>query len=785
MNSNYSSQSRLQEAYEKAYKAYMVRANVTGIDIGYKYINGEKTDNIVVRIHVKEKISESNLEASEILPKEIDGIPVDVIQAIYQPQIYIKSTFERRTRRDAIQPGLSISHPKVTAGTFGAVVYDNVTERPCILSNWHVLVGSSDASPGDPILQPGSFDGGRLHRDRVGQLERSILERDGDAAIAFLDPASGRSVLLAQFGTGVVLKSARMFTIGEILEKSGRTTGVTRGKVDGAGTYKVNYPVGEREIDGFKLVSIRVRNADDEEISLGGDSGSIWYDPVTKEGVGLHFAGETDASPIAEHALACHLPRVLVALDVSLTPTIPGQRNNDKPERLIVNSKLQEVIDKNIYIPYGDIATSPLTQERELCQEIQQILKDNNFYRFEVEGIYGPITREALRDFKEAYALGGGDALSLTTAEFLLKIDKTNPVDGSYDFSTREGTISAFISECRKQGLTLNTQIAYILATVEHETAGTFKPVRETFWLNEDWKRRNLPYYPYYGRGYIQLTHRSNYQKYSQILEIDLVRKPELALEPKIALFIAIDGMAKGRFIGKHLGQFINANQTDFVGAGRVVSGLDRAHYIAKLAQKWLSKISLIESVTSEFTEDVETIDNDTLIEVEDIECEAHASFEEDVFPEAVLFPAINVQLSVSGQGYYSYSANRTKQFGLAETIQAIEAIARSWFNNHRSGPLIGVGNISFRGGGSMPPHSSHQRGLDVDFRLLRRDGARVGVRYQDPAYSRSRTQQLVNTIRVNSVLQVELILFNDPSVTGVQPWQGHDDHLHVRFKHP
>lgn len=185
------------------------------------------------------------------------------------------------------------------------------------------------------------------------------------------------------------------------------------------------------------------------------------------------------------------------------------------------------------------------------------------------------------------------------------------------------------------------------------------------------------------------------------------------------------------------------------------------------------------------YEEDLETIDNDTPIQLEDIECEASASPEEETVPEAVSFPNVNIQLPASGQGYYSFSANRNKQFGLAKTIQAIQAIGKIWFNNHRTGPLIGVGNISLKGGGPMHPHKSHQRGLDVDFRLLRKDGARVGVRYQESAYSRSRTQEFVKAIRANSVLQVALILFNDPSVTGVQPSPGHDDHLHVRFKQP
>jgi predicted chitinase len=263
-------------------------------------------------------------------------------------------------------------------------------------------------------------------------------------------------------------------------------------------------------------------------------------------------------------------------------------------------TKLKEIIEKNLSIPYEDIANSPLAQDQELCREFQQILYENNFYRFEIDGVYGKITREALRDFKEAYALSGGDVLGPTTAEFLLRIDKPNS-DGNYDFSTKQETRRAIISECRKQGLTLNTQIAYVLATVEHETAGTFKPVREAFWLTEDWRRRNLPYYPYYGRGYVQLTHRFNYQTYSNLLRFDLVRNPDLVMEPKIALFILIDGMAKGRFTGKRLGQYVNANRTDFVNSRRVVNGTDRAHHIANLAQNWLSRMSSLESIAPEF----------------------------------------------------------------------------------------------------------------------------------------------------------------------------------------
>ena len=261
---------------------------------------------------------------------------------------------------------------------------------------------------------------------------------------------------------------------------------------------------------------------------------------------------------------------------------------------------LRQIIQSNLSIPYEDIATSPLAQDRQLCTELQEILSESNFYHGDLDGLYGKLTREALRDFKEAYVLTGGDVIGSTTAEFLLKTNQPDS-DGKYVFSTKQGTQKAIFSECRKQGLTLNSQIAYVLATVEHETANTFQPVREAFWLSEDWRRRNLTkYYPYYGRGYVQITHRYNYEKYNKPLGVDVVKNPDLVMQPKNALFILIDGMAKGRFTNKRLGQYVNGSQTDFLGARRVVNGNDKAHPIANLAQSWLRKMSSLESIATE-----------------------------------------------------------------------------------------------------------------------------------------------------------------------------------------
>lgn len=89
-----------------------------------------------------------------------------------------------------------------------------------------------------------------------------------------------------------------------------------------------------------------------------------------------------------------------------------------------------------------------------------------------------------------------------------------------------------------------------VIGTVAIESASSFRPVREAFYLGEpepaEAHRKTLPYYPYYGRGFIQLTHRSNYERYGpKVAELwktspdqpdfQLVGDPDRALDPDIA----------------------------------------------------------------------------------------------------------------------------------------------------------------------------------------------------------------------------------------------------------
>ena len=150
--------------------------------------------------------------------------------------------------------------------------------------------------------------------------------------------------------------------------------------------------------------------------------------------------------------------------------------------------------------------------------------------------------------------------------------------------------------------------LAYLLATAFHETAHRMEPIKE-YGGN---RRANRLYgvegskpsrarkmgntmrgdgARYMGRGYVQLTWKSNYKKLGEHVGLDLVKKPNLALEPEIAAQALVYGCMSGMFTGKDLGDYCNDNETDFVNARRVVNGTDKAKLIAGYASNFLEAI--------------------------------------------------------------------------------------------------------------------------------------------------------------------------------------------------
>jgi hypothetical protein len=302
---------------------YLHNPRVTLIDIGWKIKGGQQTDQIAVRIHVRDKPSEAAFESfsAENTAMVIDKgkVPFDVVDIIEAPYRlhqyngwytpYYAHINKRAGRSDPLCGGISVSNGQFyNYGTLGGIVTDKTTGEAMIMSNWHVLVGSFYTPKGQPIYQPGAGDGGD-YKVTIATLERDSMLDGIDAAIAKLN--AQRDWVNDQLELGPV-KGSEAPRLGMRVVKSGRGSNVTYGIIDGVeGEYPIWYGGLRRKI---KYVQRIVAQPGQTEVSRGGDSGSWWLNQVTNRAVGLHFAGMDDP----ETALAMAMPQVLDALGVEI-----------------------------------------------------------------------------------------------------------------------------------------------------------------------------------------------------------------------------------------------------------------------------------------------------------------------------------------------------------------------------------------------------------------------------------------------------------------------------------
>jgi hypothetical protein len=148
------------------------------------------------------------------------------------------------------------------------------------------------------------------------------------------------------------------------------------------------------------------------------------------------------------------------------------------------------------------------------------------------------------------------------------------------------GHTAAILKACKKYGL-LRNQAAYVLATAYWETGRTMLPVKEAYWLSESWRRKNLRYYPWYGRGYVQLTWETNYRRAGRKLGVDMVADKDLALDPDIAAEVLVLGSKEGWFTKHKLSDHITLRKSGFTQARRIINGMDKASTIAGIARKY------------------------------------------------------------------------------------------------------------------------------------------------------------------------------------------------------
>lgn len=295
--------------------------NVVGVAIGQKEKNGTLTGESAITVLVTHK---TDVAKENRVPGKVEGLTTDVqeVGEIFagdlQPttpdqvleQQYRQEDWDaaemadvqaapftaRLTRR--IRPacgGFSVGHVGITAGTLGTCCYDpiglpSMPRGYYILSNNHVLANSNNARLGDPILQPGPADGGRAPRDIIARLRRFVpirFHRGTSRPINLVDAAIAEGNLQdldRKIHWGGHIKSLyRAPRVRDIVQKCGRTTGFTTGRVTNINaTVDVNFGGGRVARFGRQIVTT--------VMSAPGDSGSVVLD-LDERGVGLLFAG--------------------------------------------------------------------------------------------------------------------------------------------------------------------------------------------------------------------------------------------------------------------------------------------------------------------------------------------------------------------------------------------------------------------------------------------------------------------------------------------------------------
>ena len=158
------------------------------------------------------------------------------------------------------------------------------------------------------------------------------------------------------------------------------------------------------------------------------------------------------------------------------------------------------------------------------------------------------------------------------------------------------GAIDALLRAAEGDGDVTDIRwLAYMMATVKHECAGTWRPIEEYG------RGKGMKYGKpvtvtdatgksftnvYYGRGYVQLTWADNYREMGRALGNRLLFDPSLALDPEVAYQIMSLGMRKGSFTGRKLADYIHDGACDYVNARKIINGLDQAQRIAGYAEK-------------------------------------------------------------------------------------------------------------------------------------------------------------------------------------------------------
>lgn len=306
--------------------------DVIGIGYGPKETSGQLTEDVAVKLYVRKKERDSQVLGDRVLPGRVGSSLTDVVQIA---PLRARAPFTQRLRPILGGASGAVHVPGLTyTGTLGMALrgYGSYEGRFFALSNNHVLANINEARIGDPVLQPGTLDGGDPNQDVIGELFDYVPLQFGDPNGVLADqPRNYVDAALAEvrFGelsreifwvgypkgwlTKASIQQALTAANGNLrVQKTGRTTAYTQGFVTDLGYDGwINFELGRLAYFEDQLL-IGPGNFSDS-----GDSGSVILD-MEENIIGLLFAGGVT------HTIANHIEDVWQRLPAVEFSDLPG-----------------------------------------------------------------------------------------------------------------------------------------------------------------------------------------------------------------------------------------------------------------------------------------------------------------------------------------------------------------------------------------------------------------------------------------------------------------------------
>ncbi|ASC71890.1 hypothetical protein XM38_028440 [Halomicronema hongdechloris C2206] len=314
---------QLLKVHEKVKDVLAGYPNVVNVGIGIKEIDGQLTEEGCIKIIVREKKSEADLESNAVIPKEVEGIKTDIV--IQENKILLAVCAEDEGNYRPIKGGIRINNFRNTGvgggGTLGCLAKLDADDSWVILSCHHVLYGQDGDEIGQPLV-------GCSWCCKTNVIAENFdKDKIRDAAIAKVkDDISLKNIILEIGniqGTGVIPGVASPVS-GERVRKRGSTTGLTSGEISyiDPGTSEItirpNPNGGPADNPGGCTNYVSGVNI----FAYHGDSGSVVVND-NNEVIALLYAVSNNYSQAFANDI--ELVQISLGITINTTSSIPGR----------------------------------------------------------------------------------------------------------------------------------------------------------------------------------------------------------------------------------------------------------------------------------------------------------------------------------------------------------------------------------------------------------------------------------------------------------------------------